>query len=109
MLAGISIFAHFPIRMPTTVGIAAPPLIHIFRYALLVTLPLWILTHTLYRIKVHGLENLPDKGPYLIVSNHVTYLDAIFILAALKRKVRFLIWAPFMGIPGLRLLLRFGK
>src|SRR5687768_5515614 len=105
----MSIFEDLPIWMPIAAGIVALALIYIFRYALLVTLPLWILTHTLYRIKVHGLENLPDKGPYLIVSNHVTYLDAIFILAALKRKVRFLIWAPFMGLPGLRLLLRFGK
>lgn len=71
-----------------------------------VRVPLWILTHTLYRLRVHGLENIPDQGPALLVSNHVSYIDALLIMAASKRRVRFLIWAPFMGVPGLRVILR---
>ncbi len=78
----------------------------IFRHAFLVRLPIWILTHTIYRARAHGVQNVPETGPALLVSNHVSYLDAFLILAVAKRPVRFLIWAPFLGIPGLRVILR---
>lgn len=79
----------------------------IFRHAFLVRLPLWILTHTIYRVRVHGMENIPETGPALLVANHVSYIDALLILAAAnKRRVRFLIWAPFLSVPGLRVILR---
>ena len=78
----------------------------IFRHAFLVRLPIWILTHTFYRVRGHGLENIPETGPALLVSNHVSYIDAFLILATQKRRVRFLVWAPFLGIPGLRVILR---
>ncbi len=77
-----------------------------FRYAFFVRLPLWLVTHTLYRLRAHGVDNIPDQGPALLVSNHVSYIDAILIAAAHRRKIRFLIWSPFMKVPGLRLLLR---
>jgi acyl-[acyl-carrier-protein]-phospholipid O-acyltransferase / long-chain-fatty-acid--[acyl-carrier-protein] ligase len=78
----------------------------VFRYFFLVRLPLWVLRHTLYRVRVHGLENVPATGPALLVSNHVSFIDAIVILAAQRRRIRFLTWAPFTGVPGLRLFLR---
>lgn len=78
----------------------------VFRFFFFVRLPLWILTHTIYRVRVAGIENLPTTGPALLVSNHVSYLDALMIMAASKRPIRFLIWAPFMSIPGLRVILR---
>lgn len=78
-------------------------------YQLLVRFPLWLLRHSLYRVHVHGLENLPATGPALLVSNHVSHIDAILILAAQKRRVRFLIWAPYLGVPFLRWLLRLAR
>jgi acyl-[acyl-carrier-protein]-phospholipid O-acyltransferase/long-chain-fatty-acid--[acyl-carrier-protein] ligase len=81
-------------------------LVAVFRYFFLVRLPLWILTHTIYRLRVHGADNIPETGPALLVCNHVSYIDAFLIMTAQKRRVRFLVWAPFMGIPGLRVLLR---
>ena len=48
----------------------------------------------------------PATGPVLFVANHVSHIDAGLILAAQKRRVRFVIWAPYMRIPVLRLLLR---
>lgn len=82
---------------------------YFFYYFLLVRLPLWILRHTFYRVHVHGAEHIPATGPALIVSNHVSHIDALMILAAQKRRIRFIIWAPFLGIPFLRWLLRLGK
>ena len=81
-------------------------LVAVFHYFFLVRLPLWLLTHTIYRLRSHGAENVPGTGPALLVCNHVTYLDALLVLAAQRRKVRFLAWAPFWGVPGLRVLLR---
>jgi acyl-[acyl-carrier-protein]-phospholipid O-acyltransferase/long-chain-fatty-acid--[acyl-carrier-protein] ligase len=78
----------------------------VFHYFFLVRLPMWVLRHTLYRVRVHGLENVPASGSALLVSNHVSFIDAIIILAAQRRRIRFLIWAPFTGVPGLRLFLR---
>src|SRR5262249_52192794 len=45
----------------------------------------------------------------LLVSNHVSWIDAALIQAAENRRIRFLVWAPFLGIPFLRLVLRGAK
>ena len=81
----------------------------IFRHLFVVRIPLWILTHTIYRIRVHGLENLPASGPFLMVSNHPSYLDPLLILAATKGRVRFFMWAPFTRLPGLRWIVSWMK
>src|SRR5688572_15987987 len=86
--------------------LAAAALAVVFRYALFVRLPLWLLTHTFYRAHVSGADNVPATGPVLLVSNHVSWLDAFLILHSQRRKVRFVIWAPFLGIPVLRWILR---
>ncbi len=42
--------------------------------------------------QVFGLDNLPDNGPYLIVTNHLSVADSVMVLLALPPiKVRFLI------------------
>jgi acyl-[acyl-carrier-protein]-phospholipid O-acyltransferase/long-chain-fatty-acid--[acyl-carrier-protein] ligase len=52
---------------------------------------LWLLTHTLYRIRVVGQNNIPLKGPALLVSNHVSFVDAILIGASMPRFIRFML------------------
>ncbi len=89
------------------VGLGA--LAFFLRYQLLIRFPLWLLKHTVYRVKVHGVENIPATGPALLVCNHVSHIDAGLVLAAQKRRIRFLVWAPHMSIPGLRWLLRLGR
>ncbi|MFO0965831.1 MAG: 1-acyl-sn-glycerol-3-phosphate acyltransferase [Gemmataceae bacterium] len=80
--------------------------VYLFRYFFLVLVPLRILRHTLYRVHVHGAENIPATGPALLVSNHVSHMDAAFILAGAPRRVRFLIWTPFLKVPVLGWFLR---
>jgi len=48
-----------------------------------------MLTRTLYRMDVRGLDRVPAEGGALLVSNHVTWADALIISAALDRPVRF--------------------
>ena len=36
-----------------------------------------------FHLKMRGLENLPEKGPYLICSNHQSYIDPLVLVGAL--------------------------
>ena len=58
----------------------------------LLRLLLWMLTHTLYRLDVAGRERVPAKGGALLVPNHVSMADAVLLIAALDRPVRFLMF-----------------
>lgn len=73
---------------------------------LLVRLPVWILSHTFYRVRVLGRENIPATGPALLVCNHVSHLDFVFLLAAQRRYIHFVIFAGWTKKFGLRHLLR---
>jgi acyl-[acyl-carrier-protein]-phospholipid O-acyltransferase/long-chain-fatty-acid--[acyl-carrier-protein] ligase len=90
-------------------GLALAGLVVCFRYFFLVRLPLWILRHTLYRLHIHGVEHIPQQGPALLVCNHISHIDGMLVLAAQKRRIRFLIWSPFLGMPLLRWILPLGK
>ncbi len=37
----------------------------------------WLLIHSLYRVRIEGLENIPEEGPCIVVCNHVSYVDAV--------------------------------
>ena len=41
----------------------------------------WLLVHTVYRLEKHGLENVPEQGPAVLVCNHVSFVDALVIAA----------------------------
>ena len=56
---------------------------------------LFFLTHTLYRIKVIGRDNIPEKGGALFVSNHMSFVDVLLLMASTDRPIRFLM---FQGI-----------
>lgn len=49
-----------------------------------------LLTNTIYRIRIRGRDNIPDKGGVLFVSNHLSYIDALFLFASIDRPVRFI-------------------
>jgi acyl-[acyl-carrier-protein]-phospholipid O-acyltransferase/long-chain-fatty-acid--[acyl-carrier-protein] ligase len=54
----------------------------------------WTLAHLFFKIRMVGAENIPKRGAALIVSNHVSYADAILIGCATPRFIRFLMWQP---------------
>lgn len=45
-----------------------------------------IIMKIFFRLNVEGLENLPEKGPYIITPNHASYLDGFNVVAALPSK-----------------------
>jgi len=60
---------------------------------------MWLGTHFLYRLRVHGRENVPDRGAALIVANHVSFMDGVMLCASSSRFVRFLVYADFTQMP----------
>jgi acyl-[acyl-carrier-protein]-phospholipid O-acyltransferase/long-chain-fatty-acid--[acyl-carrier-protein] ligase len=53
---------------------------------------LWLLTRTLYRIRVDGRDNIPEKGGALFVCNHASWMDALLLIASTDRQIRFLMF-----------------
>jgi acyl-[acyl-carrier-protein]-phospholipid O-acyltransferase / long-chain-fatty-acid--[acyl-carrier-protein] ligase len=74
--------------------------------AFVIRLVCWMLTHTLYRIRVVGGEHIPTQGPALLVCNHVSYVDGLLVAACVPRFVRFLIYRPIYERKALRWLFR---
>ena len=56
-------------------------------------LVLWRIANLLYRVKVNGLENIPENGGAVIICNHITWLDGFWILVMTHRRVRMIAWA----------------
>jgi 1-acyl-sn-glycerol-3-phosphate acyltransferase len=66
----------------------------------------WVLVNIMYRIKVHGLEHIPEHGPALIVSNHVSFMDALVIGGSVRRPVRFVMDHNIFKIPVMGFIFR---
>lgn len=47
--------------------------------------------HTLYRVRIVGQNQVPTEGGALLVPNHVSFLDSLFLFAATDRRIRFVI------------------
>ena len=69
----------------------------------------WMLIHSVYRLKKTGLENVPEEGPAVIVCNHVSLVDALVIAAACRRPIRFVMDHQIFRLPILSFVFRTGK
>src|SRR5215468_10471806 len=67
---------------------------------------LWFLTHSVYRIRIVGTENLPRRGPALLVCNHVSFVDGLLVGACLQRFIRFIMYRAYYEMPGLHWILK---
>ncbi len=54
------------------------------------------LAHTIYRVRIVGRSNVPSTGGALLVPNHVTFADGLFVIAATDRPVRFVVYADVL-------------
>jgi len=43
-----------------------------------------------FRVRTYGRENIPGKGPFVLISNHQSYLDPMLCGGPIKRRVSFL-------------------
>jgi 1-acyl-sn-glycerol-3-phosphate acyltransferase len=69
----------------------------------------WVLVNTLYRVRVDGLENIPEEGPALLVCNHVSFMDPLLLMANLRRPARFVMYYKIFNIPVLKFVFRTAK
>jgi acyl-[acyl-carrier-protein]-phospholipid O-acyltransferase/long-chain-fatty-acid--[acyl-carrier-protein] ligase len=65
----------------------------------LVRFLLWCAATLFFRIRVEGAENIPPTGSALLVSNHISYADAVLVGYTTPRIVRFLMWKPIFEAP----------
>jgi long-chain acyl-CoA synthetase len=63
----------------------AGPLFEILRYCVLSAV--WFSARFLVRLDVHGLENLPDQGGFVLCANHQSYLDAALLFSSLPHRL----------------------
>ena len=67
----------------------------------------WLLVHTVYRFERLGVEqNVPEEGAALLVCNHVSSVDALLIMAASRRPIRFIVEPELLKKPLLASVLR---
>lgn len=70
--------------------------------AFLLRTVLWLITNTLYRIRVVGRFHIPESGGALLVANHTSFLDALVITASIDRRVRFVMYRGEYDVPWVR-------
>jgi hypothetical protein len=66
----------------------------------------WIVISVVYRIRPRGLENIPVKGPAIVVCNHVSYIDPIILAGSVRRPMRFVMWYKIFQMPVLNFIFR---
>jgi 1-acyl-sn-glycerol-3-phosphate acyltransferase len=69
----------------------------------------WLLVSVFYRVDKRGTERIPVEGPALIVANHVSFVDALVIMAVSPRPIRFVMDVGIFRIPVLSWLFRQAK
>ncbi len=61
----------------------------------LLRLGLILTTSLVYRLKVIGRNNIPTEGGALLVSNHVSFVDALMLITSMDRQIRFVVSQPY--------------
>ncbi len=59
----------------------------------------FILTRLVYRLRVRGDANIPTEGAAILVCNHVSFVDAVVLMAASPRPIRFVMDHQIFRIP----------
>ncbi len=57
---------------------------------------------TLYRPHVEGLEHVPAEGPAILCSNHLSFIDSIFLPLVVDRQITFLAKSDYFTGPGVK-------
>lgn len=69
----------------------------------------WLLIHTFYRVRVTNGQAITSHGAGVLVCNHVSYVDAIVIMAASPRPIRFVMDHRIFNVPVLSWIFRTSK
>ncbi len=69
----------------------------------------WVLSRLVYRFKVQGDENLPVQGAAVLACNHVSFIDAVLLMAASPRPIYFVMDHRIFRMPLLGSLFKLAK
>jgi 1-acyl-sn-glycerol-3-phosphate acyltransferase len=69
----------------------------------------WIATRFVYRFKVRGDEHIPTEGAAILVCNHVSFVDAVLLMAASPRPIVFVMDHRIFAFPVLGGLFKLAK
>ena len=69
----------------------------------------WVLSHVVYRFKVTGDEHIPTQGAAILACNHVSFVDAVLLMAASPRPIYFIMDHRIFQVPVLGWLFRLAK
>lgn len=67
-----------------------------------------LITKICYSMRVVNSERIPQEGAYVVVSNHVTFVDWLFLAAGTDRPVKFVMTHTFYYAPVVHYLFRDG-
>lgn len=115
--AGVGILClgplHFSIPQVFLVAAIGNALVAAYIYTLLpeflMRFIVWMLMHTIYRLRVVHEERLPEEGAALLVCNHISFVDALILAAASRRPIRFVMYYKIFAIPVLSFVFRTAK
>jgi 1-acyl-sn-glycerol-3-phosphate acyltransferase len=66
----------------------------------------WLFCRIAFRVTFIGRDNVPRHGGCLIVPNHITFADPIWITIPLRRRIYYMAWDRPFRIPVLGFLMR---
>ena len=69
----------------------------------------WVASRFVYRFRVRGDEHLPTTGAAVLACNHVSFVDAVLLMAASPRPIYFLMDHRIFRVPVLGWLFRLAK
>ncbi len=70
---------------------------------------IWVMLHTIYRVKHSNLDNIPTEGAAVLVCNHVSFVDALILAGFANRPVRFVMDHQIFKTPVLGFIFRTAK
>ncbi|ARU04053.1 glycerol acyltransferase [Comamonas serinivorans] len=69
----------------------------------------WVLTKLVYRFRITGRDHIPADGPAVLIANHVSFIDAVLLMAASPRPIRFIMDHQIFKVPVLGWLFKLAK
>jgi acyl-[acyl-carrier-protein]-phospholipid O-acyltransferase/long-chain-fatty-acid--[acyl-carrier-protein] ligase len=91
----LNLTPHHIFNVTAAMTVAATAYVLVLLPDSLLRLFVWAFTHSVYRLRVEGRDNIPEKGGALFVCNHVSFVDALLIIGSTDRMIRALM---FQGI-----------
>ena len=114
-LVGFALSSGFGLTLPQVLLVTAllNAIVAIYIFTLvpefLLRFIAWILINVLYRVRIRGINEIPDEGPALLVCNHISYVDAMVVLGSVPRPVRFVMYYKIFDMPIAKQVFRWAK